>query len=80
MSEQLSLGLQVTTRGPILFVAYRDGADMPPVATDTGTLATYPDLDEARRAAGALGVGAPVTLARAREVARRHGLSLEVAL
>lgn len=75
--------LQETTRpgngaGPIVFVAYQDhgGEDMTP-ATQGGSLALFPDLDTARANAGALGVAAPVTWARAVELAHRHGLRID---
>jgi hypothetical protein len=62
-------------RATVLIVAYRDGETMPPV-TNGDALALFPDLQSARAAAGALGVAAPVTTARACELARRYGLAL----
>ena len=58
-------------------VAWRDKGDAGMVpAADAGRLALFDDLEDARRRAGALGVGAPSTWARVVEVCQRHGLEL----
>jgi hypothetical protein len=61
----------------IVFVAFRDSGEengMAPVTRD-GRLALFPSRDEARAAAGALGVGAAQTWARAMQLCKRYGIN-----
>jgi hypothetical protein len=63
-------------RKKVVFIAYRatDGAMLP--LAQAGRLVTFPSLQAAKEAAGALGVGAPVTWARVTEICRWRGLEL----
>ena len=60
-----------------LIIAFSEngGTEMIPVSRD-GRLATFATIRASRAAAGALGVAAPTTPARVRELCERHGLEL----
>ena len=60
-----------------LIIAFSEngGTEMIPVSR-AGRLLTFETIKAGRAAAGALGVAAPTTPARVRELCERHGLAL----
>lgn len=77
---QLTMDLDTPPAGAgVVFVAYRDiGETMAPVASG-GRLVLFQDLDQARAAAGVLGVASPQDPATLPSLARRHGLTVPAA-